>query len=83
MLDARNVLADALNMQAEDVPEEASMDDVPEWDSLGHMRVVLLLEEIIGRSLNTEEILSLDSVQSFQHILDESLTVASQVGEGS
>lgn len=70
MLDARSVIADVLNVQAENILKNARMDDLPEWDSLGHMRIVMRLEEIIGRSLETEEMLTIENVASIQHILD-------------
>ncbi len=69
VIDARRVIASALEVPVEDVPEDASLDNFALWDSLGHMRIVGHLEEILGRSLEIEEVLAVVSVESLAALI--------------
>jgi acyl carrier protein len=66
--DAARLVARALDIQAEIGPHE-SIATLPAWTSLGHVRVVLELEEALGRSLATEEVVGIDSVAAVAALL--------------
>jgi acyl carrier protein len=66
--DAARLIARALDIQAEIGPG-ASIATLPAWTSLGHVRVVLELEEALGRSLATEEVVNIDSVAAVAALL--------------
>ena len=55
---AKEILGTTLGIETSSVPDDASMETLAEWDSLAHMRIILRLEEVLGRTLATEEILS-------------------------
>jgi acyl carrier protein len=42
--------------------DEMSFDDIPGWDSLGHMNLVMELESRFGISLSMEDVATIDSV---------------------
>jgi acyl carrier protein len=42
--------------------DEMSFDDIPGWDSLGHMNLVVELESRFGFSLSMEDVAMIDSV---------------------
>ena len=46
------------------IADPMSFDDVPGWDSVGHMNLVTELESRFGISLDMDEIVGLDSVGS-------------------
>lgn len=46
-----------------------SYDDVPGWDSVGHMNLVNELESRFNISLEMEEIVDLDSVQAVEDLV--------------
>lgn len=69
-MDAAVLIADALSIDVKHVPGDASIEKFTPWDSLGHMKIVMSLEEVIGRSLETEEILSITDLASLQTLLD-------------
>ncbi len=61
----RNTIIRTFNLSAEDGMRELRMGNLPGWDSLGHMRLVVELEEEFGVSFPTyllPEILDLDSI---------------------
>jgi acyl carrier protein len=70
VLEACRLVARALHRPVEAVDETAMVGDLPGWDSLGHMSVVLALEGRIGRMLRPDEIGRLKSVSDIAAILD-------------
>ncbi len=61
----RKTIIRTFNLSAEDGTGELRMGSLPGWDSLGHMRLVVELEEEFGVSFPTyllPEILDVDSI---------------------
>lgn len=56
------ILAEALQVSIESITPDLSFGDLPEWDSLGHMEVMMLLEERFGIEINTDTIAELISI---------------------
>lgn len=67
---ARALVADALECPLADVPAGGTLDDVEAWDSIGHVRVVMALEQALGRSVTPDEIAALRGVADVAAILD-------------
>ena len=67
--EARALLAEALGMPADALPEGASADDIEAWDSLAHMRLVLALEARLGRQLAPETILGITTLHAIAALL--------------
>ncbi len=64
MLRVQSALADALQVPQEQVAANLAFGDLPQWDSLGHMEVMMRLEESFGVEVNAETIAQLVSVPS-------------------
>ena len=65
----RTVLAEALKVEAEEISSDTAFGDLPQWDSMGHMEVMILLEEHFGVEINAETISELISVQAiYEHV---------------
>ncbi|MDH3943181.1 MAG: acyl carrier protein [Anaerolineae bacterium] len=58
----RDVIAKILNVPLADVPAEMAFGDIPQWDSMGHMEVMLALEENFSVPVNADTIGELVSV---------------------
>jgi acyl carrier protein len=67
--EARSILARALNVTAETIGDRATIDELESWDSLGHMRLVLEIEQHLKRELSTMEIVELASLADVQNLL--------------
>lgn len=67
----QTLLADALQLPAEDVGPELAFGDLPQWDSMGHMEVMLLLEERFGVEISADTIANLVSIPKIQAFLQE------------
>lgn len=59
---ARNTIARALKCSLDVVGTEAGVDSLPQWDSIGHVNIVLEIETDLGRRLSPEEIAGIGSV---------------------
>lgn len=67
---ARNILAKALNMPPDTIPNDGDVHNLEAWDSLAHVRLILDLEAELGIELTTEQIVSIVSVDSIEKILN-------------
>ena len=60
----RTVLAKALNVELNDISPDTTFGDLPQWDSMGHMEVMISLEEHFSVEINADTISELISVQA-------------------
>ena len=66
----RRLIAQACeDIEPDEVPEAAGMDDVPGWDSLAHIGLMELLEREFGREVPDERIADLRSVDGIMRWL--------------
>lgn len=66
----KEVMASVFDLSADQIPSDADTENLAEWDSLGHMNLMLALEAEFGVSLSTEtmlELLSLGEIEAFLH----------------
>lgn len=59
--EAARLLATALQVEPGEVPQDAAIGTTERWDSLAHMRLVLAIEESLGKQLTTDEMLAIES----------------------
>lgn len=62
--EVRRLVAEVLRLPPEQVHEGLSFGDVAEWDSLGHMDLLMTLEERYGVPLDEELIARLISIDA-------------------
>jgi acyl carrier protein len=60
----RDLMADLFGVPADRITTESSQDDIPEWDSISHLNLMLALEDAFGVSLDVEDIRRLRSVNA-------------------
>ena len=58
----RALLADALQVPKDMITPDMAFGDLPQWDSLGHMEVMMRLEEQYGVEISPDTIASLISI---------------------
>jgi acyl carrier protein len=68
----RKVLAEAFDCALAAVPEDARLGHPAAWDSIGHLRVVLSIEQRIGRLLSPDEIVGIASLVDVEAVLQAS-----------
>lgn len=69
LYNVRRLLADSLRVGIGDIAMETQFGDLPQWDSMGHMEVLVALEKEYGVEVTAETITDLVSVVAIvQHI---------------
>jgi acyl carrier protein len=63
------LLAEVLDVPASTLTEDSSPNDIPTWDSVASMTLMLMLEETFGITFVAEEIAMLTSVRATRKIL--------------
>jgi acyl carrier protein len=66
---ARRLLAQALHVDPAALETDAAIGRTERWDSLAHMNLILALEEYLGRQLDTESMLAIESIADVEALL--------------
>jgi acyl carrier protein len=66
---ARRMLAEALELDAVQLPPDASVVTMREWDSLAHMRLVEVMERELAAELPPDLLLSIGSLDDVARVL--------------
>ena len=67
----KQVMAAVLEIPADSIGEETSMDTVEAWDSIKHMNLVLALEDEFGVSIPDEDAANITSYPLIKLVLNE------------
>jgi len=66
----RKTILGALNLEEWELNEQTTASEVPGWDSLSHVNVILAVEKRFGIRFSNLEILRLKSVGDLQRLVD-------------
>ena len=72
----KQVMAAVLEVDASTLTERSSMDDVPGWDSLRQLNLVLALEEAFGVSIPDDDAANATSFELLRLVLQEQVAAA-------
>lgn len=73
----KEVMADVFELSPDRIPDDADTESLEQWDSLGHMQLMLALEAEFGVQIPTEtmlELLSLEEIEEFLGTSDAAAT---------
>ncbi len=65
------MLARALELEVDAIDGEASIWTVEAWDSLAHLRLIEEIESRLGRELEPEAIVAIETLDDIAKILDD------------
>ena len=71
MTGAKQLLAEAIGADAAAVPDGARIGGYERWDSLAHLRLILALEAMIGRELDPDEAVRIESLHDVAAFLEQ------------
>lgn len=71
MLDPRlaTAIADSFGVTVDKITPDSSAEDLPGWDSVGHITLILNLEETFATRFSADEILTLTTAARIQEAL--------------
>jgi len=58
----KSVFQEALEHDGHDITAESEFEDVPGWDSLGHMKIISEIEKRLNLEFDIDEIVGVDTV---------------------
>ena len=67
---AKSILAEAFNTPIEKITDDASVENIDDWDSLAHIQVVTRLEEILNRSLDVDELIETVNLRGIEMVIE-------------
>ena len=65
----KKIFIEALSIDTANFTENIKYNDIPEWDSIGHMTLMSALEEGFGITLETDDIVDFSSFKKGMEIL--------------
>jgi acyl carrier protein len=65
------IIAQILNLGIEEINDDASTSNLPEWDSLKHMNIIFAVEEQLEITFEDDEIMELNSLQKIVNALQK------------
>ena len=66
-----SLVAETLGVEASAVGPKTGPGNPPKWDSLAHIQLVTVIEEIYGVKMSTDEIVNLQSVSDIATLLQK------------
>jgi acyl carrier protein len=66
----RETVAAAFNIPADQVTEDSSGETIPQWDSVGHINLVMALEERLKVSFTVDEIMTMRNVAAIRRVVE-------------
>lgn len=66
----KTVLAGVFQLSPEELPDDLIFGDIPQWDSMGHMEVMMSLEQNFGIEVTADTIGGLTSIQAICSYLE-------------
>ena len=66
---AKALLAEALLIDAGAIDDDARIGSIEPWDSLAHMRLLMAIEEKLGRPLDAETAAAIESLADVARVL--------------
>lgn len=61
--------AESFSLEESKVTKELKYQDIPEWDSVGHMELIAELEDVFDISMDTDDIIDFSSFEKGIEIL--------------
>ena len=65
----KKIFVESLSINENDFKEDLKYNEIPEWDSIGHMTLMSGLEEAFKISLETDDIVDFSSYKKGKEIL--------------
>ncbi len=67
----KKVFIDTLSIDKDKFTDDVKYNDIPEWDSIGHMTLMSAIEEEFKITLETDDIIDFSSFTKGKEILNE------------
>ena len=66
----KEIFLESLDIKEDKFNEGLKYNEIPEWDSIGHMSLISAIEEKFSITMETDDIIDFNSFQKGQEILE-------------
>ena len=66
----QEIMANALELPTSAIREDSTMEEIEEWDSLGHVHIMVALEQAFDLYMDVDDFAELDSVPAILQYLE-------------
>ena len=74
----KSVILKELNLDDFEINDETTADQVPGWDSLNHLNVILAIEEAFNVHLSSYDILKCNNIGNLYNLVQNKLEMKAQ-----
>jgi acyl carrier protein len=71
----QEIFLESLDIKEDKFNEGLKYNEIPEWDSIGHMSLISAIEEKFSITMETDDIIDFNSFQKGQEILESKYQV--------
>ncbi len=65
---AKEIISQCLDIDIAEINDGSNMNNIAEWDSLSHIKIIMEIEERLNRNLETEEIIEIFDIESINKL---------------
>ncbi|MFX1500410.1 MAG: acyl carrier protein [Promethearchaeota archaeon] len=65
----KNVLSEILKIESDQIKNDITPDDIENWNSINHLKLIVRFEELFNIEINSEDIAEMDSFGAIKDIL--------------
>jgi len=65
----KELFLEIFDIEGDEYGDDLTYEDTPDWDSLGHMKMVAALTEKFGVEFDIEEVMAMESVAHIKRIV--------------
>jgi acyl carrier protein len=69
----RKLFIDVFDIEDDEYSDDLSYDDTPDWDSLGHMKMVAAISQELDVEFDIEEVMAMETVGKIKEIVGRKL----------
>jgi acyl carrier protein len=73
----KEVFAEALDLEIEEIEEDSSQDNLEDWDSLGHLNLISEIEKTFKVKITMDEVMEMTTYAKVKEIVNKHLEKAS------
>lgn len=64
-----NAIKDGLEIESENITEETNLKELAEYDSIGAMALIATVDELLGRTLTSKDLINITTVRSLMELI--------------
>ena len=69
----KKIVKETFNLNKEKIDENWTSEDIPEWDSMGHLKLIMAIEKEFNVSIEIEEMFQIKSLKDIRVVIEKKI----------